>query len=239
LTIGSLFSGIGGLELGLEMCGLGPVVWQAECDPYARAVLEKHWPGVKRYEDVREIDERAERPDVICGGFPCQDISSAGHAVGIEGARSGLWAEIVRLVRLLQPRYVFVENVAALLDRGVGRVLGDLAEAGHDAEWGVFGADEAGAPQRRDRFFLLAYPAGLGCHALPVSAGVTAASVRPWGPVFAADMHGRIRRIPDPAICRVVDGTPGELDRYRCLGNAVVPQQAALAWRTLIERAAA
>jgi len=155
--IGSLFSGIGGIEMGLELCGLGPVLWQCDSDQHARAVLATHWPLVYRYNDVREIDETAERPEIICGGFPCQDISLAGKGAGIDGARSGLWSEYARIVRALRPAVVFVENVAALVNRGLDRVLGDLAALGFDAEWDVFRASDVGAPHRRERLFLLAY----------------------------------------------------------------------------------
>jgi DNA (cytosine-5)-methyltransferase 1 len=161
-TIGSLFSGIGGLELGLEMLGLGPVVWQAESDPFARAVLTKHWPTVHRYEDVREIDATAPRPDIICGGFPCQDISVAGKGAGIEGDRSSLWFEFARIVRELRPAFIFVENVPPLVKRGLDRVLWDLAEGGFDAVWDCFSAADVGASQKRERFFLVAYAAQLG-----------------------------------------------------------------------------
>ncbi len=157
LTIGSLFSGIGGLELGLERAGLGPVLWQAEQDPYCRRVLAKHWPEAKRYDDVRDIDENAERVDVICGGFPCQDISNAGKRAGMAGERSGLWREYARIVRELRPRFVVVENVSALLGRGFGDVLGDLAACGYDAQWDCIPAASVGAPHRRDRVFLVAW----------------------------------------------------------------------------------
>ena len=155
--IGSLFSGIGGLEMGLESLGLGPVAWQCDSDPYARAVLTARWPQVRRYEDVKEIDERAQRVDIICGGFPCQDISNAGGRVGIHGPRSGLWFEYARIVRILRPRIVFVENVAALASRGLDVVLGSLADLGYDAEWDVFSASQVGAPHIRKRMFVLAY----------------------------------------------------------------------------------
>lgn len=156
-TIGSLFSGVGGLELGLEQAGLGPVVWQAECDPHCRAVLARHWPTARRYADVREIDEHnTPRVDVICGGFPCQDVSIAGKGAGLAGARSGLWHEFARIVRALRPRYVVVENVAALVGRGLDRVLGDLAACGYDARWSTLRAADVGAPHRRDRLFLVA-----------------------------------------------------------------------------------
>jgi len=158
ITIGSLFSGIGGLEAGIEVAIPGASVrWQAECDPYARAVLAKHWPNATRYENVKDINENTERVDIICGGFPCQDISNAGKREGIEGAKSGLWSEFARIVGILRPPFVFVENVSALLRRGMDRVLGDLSALGYDAEWGCFRASDVGAPHRRERIFILAY----------------------------------------------------------------------------------
>lgn len=159
MRIGSLFSGIGGLELGLERSISGAfTAWQVEQDPYARAVLAKHWPEVKRYENVEEVGSgNLERVELICGGFPCQDISVAGKGVGIEGARSGLWAEYARIIRELRPRYVVVENVPALITRGLGRVLGDLAESGYDATWDCIPAEAVGAHHRRDRLFVIAW----------------------------------------------------------------------------------
>ncbi|MEZ4335826.1 MAG: DNA cytosine methyltransferase [Sandaracinaceae bacterium] len=164
LTIGSLFSGIGGLERGLELAGLGPVKWQAESDPFARAVLARHWPAARRWEDVRDVDAGAEQVDVVCGGFPCQDVSLAGTGAGLAGARSGLWTELLRVARLVGCRYLVVENVAALLARGMGEVLGALAEGGFDAAWDCVPAAAVGAPHRRDRILLVAWrvPDALG-----------------------------------------------------------------------------
>lgn len=156
MTIGSLFSGIGGLEIGLERAGLGPVIWQAESDAFCREQLEKHWPHAGRYHDVRFIDEAAPRVALICGGFPCQDVSVAGSGAGIEGPRSGLWSEFARVVGLLRPEHVVVENVPALLGRGFERVLGDLAALGYDAIWDCIPAAAVGAPHRRDRIFVVA-----------------------------------------------------------------------------------
>ena len=160
MRIGSLFSGIGGLELGLERAGLGETVWQCEINPYARRVLAKHWPGVTMYEDIRDIDESAEPVDLICGGFPCQDISVAGKQAGIHAAKSGLFFDLMRVVRMVGPRFVLLENVPALLsgDRGrwFGAVLGELAESGFDAEWDCIPAQAVGAPHRRDRVFVIA-----------------------------------------------------------------------------------
>jgi DNA (cytosine-5)-methyltransferase 1 len=168
ITFGSLFAGIGGFDLGLERAGM-VCKWQVEIDDYANRVLEKHWPSVERYRDIRTFPEKCQSPwlgggwrdkyavDVICGGFPCQDISYAGRGAGLDGERSGLFFEAIRVVRELQPRAVVLENVAALLTRGLDRVLGTLAEIGYDAEWHCIPAAAVGAPHIRDRVFVLAY----------------------------------------------------------------------------------
>ena len=155
LRIGSLFSGIiGGLELGIERAGVGSTVWQCEIDPYARAVLAKHWPDAIRFDDITKMHD-VPPVDLICGGFPCQDISNAGRRAGIDGSRSGLFFELMRVVRLVRPRFVVLENVAALLGRGMGDVLGELSESGYDAEWDCVPASSVGAPHRRDRVFIV------------------------------------------------------------------------------------
>lgn len=156
-TFGSLFSGIGGIDLGLERAGWR-CAWQCESDPYARAVLAKHWPDVPCYPDVRELDGTEPAIDLLCGGFPCQDLSVAGKRAGIDGERSGLWREFARVIGLLRPRFVLVENVPGLLAHGLGRVLGDLAACGYDAEWDCLRAADVGAPHLRERVFLVAYP---------------------------------------------------------------------------------
>ncbi|MGN6759453.1 MAG: DNA cytosine methyltransferase [Thermomicrobiales bacterium] len=160
LTFGSLFAGIGGLDLGLERAGMR-CLWQVEIDEYCRRVLAKHWPDVPKFGDIQELrGDELQRVDLICGGFPCQDISNAGKRAGIGGERSGLWSEYIRLVRVLRPRFVLVENVAALLGRGMDTVLGDLAASGYDAEWDCVSARAVGAPHIRERIFVLAYTAG-------------------------------------------------------------------------------
>lgn len=158
-----LFSGIGGFSLGLERTGGFETVAFCEIDAFCQRVLAKHWPTVRQYQDVRTLTADAlERDgiavDVICGGFPCQDISLAGLGEGLDGARSGLWSEIRRLVRDLRPRFVLVENVAALLGRGLDRVLGDLASLGYNAEWHCIPVGRLGAPHERDRVWIIAYP---------------------------------------------------------------------------------
>ena len=162
LTFGSLFAGIGGIDLGFERCGM-KCKWQVEINDYAKKVLAKHWPEVHREKDIRECSARnLQRVDIIAGGFPCQDISYAGLGAGLDGERSGLFFEAVRLVRELQPRAVVLENVAALLTRGLDRVLGTLAEVGYDAEWHCIPAAYVGAPHIRDRVFILAYTKSVG-----------------------------------------------------------------------------
>jgi DNA (cytosine-5)-methyltransferase 1 len=156
-----LFSGIGGFSLGLERAGMRTVAF-CEIEPYCRAVLAKHWPNVPCFPDIRGIDSyelgRLGGVDVICGGFPCQDISIAGKGAGLAGERSGLWSEYARLIGLVRPQYVIVENVAALLSRGLDTVLGDLAALGYDTEWHCIPASYVGALHRRDRVWIVAYP---------------------------------------------------------------------------------
>lgn len=182
MTFGSLFAGIGGMDLGLERAGM-TCAWQVEIEPYARRVLAKHWPNVRRWDDVRTFppdvadgesvgrgegraggiashgeggEHSAWSVDVVAGGFPCQDISYAGKGAGLAGERSGLWFEFARVVRVLRPRYVLVENVSALLVRGLDSVLGTLASIGYDAEWFCLPAGAVGAPHIRDRVFIVA-----------------------------------------------------------------------------------
>ena len=158
MRIGSLFSGIGGLELGLEWAGVGRAVWQVERDEWCRNILAKHWPDAERFDDVRTVGaHNLSDVEVICGGFPCQDISYAGRGAGLAGERSGLWFEYARIVRELRPRFVVVENVSALLARGLDAVLGTLASLGYDAEWSCIRASDVGARHRRERVFVVAW----------------------------------------------------------------------------------
>jgi DNA (cytosine-5)-methyltransferase 1 len=164
----ALFSGAGGGILGGTLLGWRTVC-AVEIDAYCRRILlSRQRDGILKpfpiWDDVRTFDGRPWRGsvDVISGGFPCQDISCAGKGEGINGARSGLWGEFARIIGEVRPRYVFVENVSALLVRGMGRVLGDLAEMGYDAEWGVLGARDVGAPHRRERIWIVADADGEG-----------------------------------------------------------------------------
>ena len=158
MRIGSLFSGIGGLDLGLEAAGVGHTVWQVETDEYCRAVLAKHWPLATRYDDVRTVTGAMLAPvDILCGGFPCQDVSLAGVGAGLAGARSGLWYEYLRLVGELRPRAVVIENVPGLIRRGLDTVVGGLVDLGYTVEASRIRASDVGAPHRRERVFVLAY----------------------------------------------------------------------------------
>jgi DNA (cytosine-5)-methyltransferase 1 len=247
-TFGSLFAGIGGLDLGLERVGW-ECRWQVEIDDYCRRVLAKHWSEVPRFGDIRTVTGgELERVDLICGGFPCQDISGAGKRIGIGGARSGLWSEYIRLVRVVRPRLVLVENVAALLDRGMGRVLGDLAESGYDAEWQCLSASRFGAPHERERVFLIAYPGGEPGRRrifpdrlddLPRNPEWDSTqglkSGRGWKRWLIAACAPVDGSRSDAWFRRVDDGAPGEVDRLRGLGNAVVPQVAEWIGRRLLE----
>lgn len=230
----SLFAGIGGLDLGLERSGMECVA-QVEIDDYARRVLAKHWPDVPKFTDVREVG-RDNLPDcdLICGGFPCQDISNTGKQAGIDGERSGLWSEYFRTICELRPRYVLIENVAALLNRGMSRVLGDLASCGYDAEWQVLRASDFGAPHRRDRLFIIAYPdevhgeARMGDYkngARPIFAQGNRECFPIW--LQAADRF-----------VGMDDGIPAKLYEARGggLGNAVVPQVAEYIGKQIMAR---
>lgn len=247
LTFGSLFAGIGGFDLGFERAGM-ECRWQVEIDDYATRVLEKHWPKVRRHRDVRSWPEPdTERVDVISGGFPCQDISYAGSGDGIHGERSRLFFECVRVVGQLRPRVLVLENSAALLSRGLGQVLGPLAEVGMDAEWHCFQAADLGAPHLRDRCYIIAYSnadsrgreefwESQHCDQQGTPRGVTD-GLRQRG------LRERARRVlttskwwsVEPDVGRMAHGIPRRVDRLKCLGNAVVPQAAERIGRWIIE----
>lgn len=165
LRVLDLFSGIGGFSLGLERTGGFETVAFCEIDKRARQVLRKHWPTTPIFEDVTTLTGAdIGTVDVICGGFPCQDISVAGNGAGLEGARSGLWWEFHRLIKEIRPQVVIAENVAALRARGLDQVLRSLSEIGYDAEWHCISASAVGAPHQRDRIWIVAYPNNDGLH---------------------------------------------------------------------------
>lgn len=215
MRVGSLFAGIGGFDLGLERAGF-EIAWQVEIDPYCQRVLAKHWPGVPRYGDIRAIDwATVPAVDVLCGGFPCQDLSFAGKRAGIDGERSGLWSEYVRAIRALRPRFIIVENVPGLLtNEHMGRVLGDLAQMGFDAEWTVLSACAFGASHPRERVFIVAYPSGVW--------GLQRGWLQQSKDSDSQRNLCTVAYQPEPV--RVAARVPHRMDRLRALGNSVVPQ---------------
>ena len=283
MNVLDLFSGIGGFSLGLERAGGFKTVAFCEIDPYCRRVLAKHWPGVPIFEDIRRLvadpelryldpeeplqagrDESGDGSesgrtrvgpiDVITGGFPCQDISVAGRGAGIDGERSGLWSELARIIGEVRPTYAILENVSALLSRGMDRVAGDLAEVGYDCEWHCIPASYVGAPHRRDRWWCVAYPQGVGGGARcggdrtrqvdqPTNRSQAVADPG-WGRYglsqrliqagWNAAKHGDWWN-SEPNVGRVAHGIPRRVDRLKGLGNAVVPQIPELIGRTILE----
>lgn len=159
------FAGIGGFSLAAHQLGGFETIGFVEREPFCQQILSKNYAGIPIYDDITTFNPEPGSADVICGGFPCQDISTAGKQAGIkEGTRSGLFYELMRVVRLVRPQYVVLENVAAILANGLDIVLGELAEAGFDAEWACIPASAVGACHQRDRWWLVAYPSRQQCH---------------------------------------------------------------------------
>jgi DNA (cytosine-5)-methyltransferase 1 len=233
MNVLDLFSGIGAFSLGLERAGMRTVAF-CEIDPYCRRVLAKHWPAVPCYDDVRSLTAERLRADgiaadVICGGFPCQDISRAngvhGGRLGIEGERSGLWREYSRLIGELRPQVVIVENVTDLLRLGIGRVLGDMATIGYDAEWHCIPSAYIGTRHIRDRVWIVAYPGSDRLEG-PIQIGERLAPfiTYDWREAarasFPQDVEGWAS---EPAFLGKDDDASHWMDRIAACGNAVVP----------------
>lgn len=240
MRIGSLFAGIGGFDLAAErVWGKGSTVWHSEIDPYACAVFAQHFPHSRNVGDVTTWypDPETDAVEILCGGFPCQPTSYAGKRL-VQADPRWLWPDFARIIRLLRPRYVVLENTAGLLTAGMGDVLGDLASLGFDAEWQVLSASTFGASHRRARVWLIAYPQGQSIFQLSqASLDTYTTSIGPSGswdadtslnpaayPYREADrlVHA-VREGALPFVCRGHDGFPRSLDAVKCLGNAVVP----------------
>lgn len=236
LTVGSLFSGIGGIDLGLERAGMR-VIWQSEIDPYACRVLARHWPTVPNLGDITTIDwSTVERPDVVCAGWPCQPFSTAGVRRGADDPRH-LWPHVLRALRVLRPRYLLGENVPGHLSLGFDRVLADLASIGFDAEWSLVSACSMGAAHMRQRLFILAHPSdGDEQDHLSHRLGEAHRDESRGG-------RGRARRdgwLPEPDVGRVAHGIPAGVvgPPLYALGNAVVPAVAEHVGRLIVRAAA-
>lgn len=260
----ALFAGAGGGILGGHLLG-----WRTVCaverDAYAAQVLaQRQNDGALEtfpiWSDVCSFDGRPWRGlvDVVSGGFPCQDISAAGNGVGIDGARSGLWREMARIVSEVRPAYVFVENSPRLVDRGLALVVGDLAEMGYDAQWCLVSASDCGASHQRERIWIVAnansswksQSAGFKqdgrmgveqCCKAVADPGRRRCSESPCGEV---EQPRRAKAIctgqafpaewpTEPGLGRVVNGMAGRLDRLKALGNGQVPRVAATAFSLL------
>jgi len=253
MIVGSLFSGIGAIDLGLERSGMR-VAWQVEIDDYCNRVLEKHWPSVPKFRDVREVGgrfdvsaKRYQLPDaeLICGGFPCQPVSCAGAQLGQEDPR-WMWPEFMRIIREIRPRWVLAENVPGLLSNDAGWLFGgilrDLAESGYDAEWDCLPAAAFGAPHIRDRIFLVANPNSEELRSVGSCAqrGLCK-NLSVFGGPSLFGSHGRVDKLREsindcrntkgremwaiePDVDRVAYGVANRVDRERVLGNSVVPQ---------------
>ena len=165
LAVLDIFSGIGGFSLGLEKAGMRTIAF-CEINSFCQKILKKHWQSVPVFSDITILTNKdfktLPKIDVIAGGFPCQDISVAGKGGGIAAKRSGLWKEFARLINEIRPKYAIIENVANLRSQGLISVLQDLWEIGYDAQWHCIPASAFGAPHRRDRIWIIAYPACIG-----------------------------------------------------------------------------
>jgi DNA (cytosine-5)-methyltransferase 1 len=238
MTYGSLFSGIGGLDLGLDRAGF-QCRWQCEIDYYGPRILAEHWPNTRRWDDVRTFPpDPADdwRVDLVAGGFPCQDISSSGLKRGLDGDKSGLWFEMARIVRVLRPRIVLIENVAAFAARGLDRVLCDLAALGFDADWETLPTAAFGLPQRRERLFVAAYPTGGGFEAGPF-ARLSGREAQQIARHFLDGLAQAEHAAQEAAslILRMDDGLPKWMDRVRTIGNSVAPPVAEWVGRRILE----
>lgn len=243
MNVLDLFSGIGGFSLGLERAGMRTVAF-CEIDPYCQRVLAKHWPGVPCYSDIRELtgqrlwdDGNTVSIQVICGGFPCQDISLAGKGAGLEGEKSGLWVEYRRVIADIRPRFVIIENSPALRTRGADRILSELEALGYACEPVVVGAMHAGAWHRRSRAWLVAHldgqqhevssPANGRTPSAELSANADSAGLEIVLDGQAGQLAPALRTHAwsvEPDVGRVVYGVPARAHRIRALGNSVVPQ---------------
>lgn len=228
LTHIDLFSGIGGFALAARWAGIKTVQF-VEIDPFCQRVLQKNFKGVPIHDDIKTFKWAGERPFLITGGFPCQDISCAGKGAGLDGERSGLWEYLRKTISELQPEYAIMENVSALTYRGLGRVIGDLAEIRYNAEWFVFPASFLGSPHKRERIWIVAYPnserlqnASFGYFQVRLHKRLPTKSI--WLPF-----------ISESPILGMDDGIPNRVDRLKSLGNAVVPQIPYLIMKAILE----
>jgi DNA (cytosine-5)-methyltransferase 1 len=240
MNVLDLFSGIGGFSLGLERAGMKTIAF-CEIEEFPRKILRKHWPDVPIHKDVRTLHAKdiAGTVDLICGGFPCQDLSYAGKGAGFEGERSSLYKEMLRLVGECLPRYAIFENVTALLSGNGGawfaKFLYDLAEVGYDAEWHSMPASYLGTVHRRDRVWIIAYPVGSNVESLDLQKSLRAYTEKPFGWKLTRAIDACLPA-DDYAVMRgTYDGVRETMDMLKAVGNSVVPQIPELIGRAIME----
>ena len=218
LKVLDLFSGIGGFSLGLERTGGCETVAFCEIEPFQQNVLKKHWPSVEIFENVTNIKLKA-HVDLVTAGFPCQDISLAGEGAGLSGKRSGLFWYILRTACLVGRPKLLLENVAALLNRGLCTVLGALASFGYDAEWDCVSPEAIGFPSNRDRVWIYSYPQEINVQKMVVQRRLSLK----FGGVGPPGVSRIGWRLDKRRMGRGVDGLPDRVDRFEGLGNTVYP----------------
>ena len=233
----ALFAGAGGGLLGGKLLG-----WRSICaveqDPYAISVLlsrqnDRTFKPFPIWDDVKTFDGSVwkGRVDLVSGGFPCQDISSAGRGEGLDGERSGLWREMLRIVREVEPAYVFIENSPLLRTRGLQTVLEDLTTSGYICAWGCFSAKEEGAHHKRNRMWILAYSTSIGQQRQGQLVNTCDSSSDSKRKASNAVNVCESREWPlEPAVGRVVDGMAHRSHRLKAIGNGQVPRVAARAF---------
>lgn len=235
LNVLDLFSGVGGFSLGLERTGGFQTVQFVEQDPACQRVLKKHWPDVPLHGDITTFEPLL-RYDVICGGFPCQDIFLSGKGAGIEGERSGLWFQYLRIIDDVRPSWVLIENVAALRQRGLNQVLSGLAEIGYHSRWDCIPGTRVGAQHRRDRVWIVAHASrqrveGLWSEGFQVPQPLDSAflldgnGVRQWKvePDLAQSVYGLPRRVDGRMTSKLPGRSNSWMDGVKQMGNAVIP----------------
>ena len=231
IRVGSVFSGIGGFEIGIEAAFGDSVqtVWQVEKDSFCQKVLKKHWPNVLLLDDVKKVNKDTVSPiDMLIGGFPCQSISIAGKMEGLENEeKSGLWWEMFRIIGDLRPRIVVLENVSNILSVGGTTVVGSLAKIGYDLEWQVVQASDFGAPHRRSRWFCVANAIKKHNSKQPRNAKRMdkKRQLEPCGGEISRihKRHDWTKFPIESPVCRRNDGLSNRVDRIKALGNAIVP----------------
>ena len=239
-----LFSGVGGFSLGLEGAGMETVAF-CEFDDHAQQILKKHWPKTKIYKDVRELNAKKYRGsvDVVTGGFPCQDLSSAGVQKGFDGERSSLYIEMLRIISECLPRYAIFENVSGLLTGGGGKwfakFLYDLAAIGYSAQWHSIEASHIGGTHHRDRVWVIAYPNGELLERRAEISNEIQRQIQRFNSIFPRNLG--MSDTNESPLLRVDDGISGRLDRVEArkriarLGNTVVPQIPEIIGRALMK----